>query len=109
METHDSQVHSTDAFEEFLQRKQRARHQKEQGEPVHKKVKPDTDYTRAEKGASMADFFELVKKMVIKGLKKEKVEIIPNDGPRRVLDPAEKIDHPLIFYKVVSRVPRDKN
>jgi len=107
METYDSQVHSTDAFEESLRRKQEVK-QREQLS-VQKKIKLDSDYSRAEKGASMADFFELVKKMVIKGLKKERVEIIPNDGPRRVLDPAEKIDHPIIFYKVVSRVPREKN
>jgi len=107
MEKYDSQVHSTDAFEESLRRKQEVK-QREQLS-VQKKIKLDSDYSRAEKGASMADFFELVKKMVIKGLKKERVEIIPNDGPRRVLDPAEKIDHPIIFYKVVSRVPREKN
>ena len=107
METYDSQVHSTDAFEESLRRKQEVK-QREQLS-VQKKIKLDSDYSRAEKGASMADFFELVKKMVINGLKKERVEIIPNDGPRRVLDPAEKIDHPIIFYKVVSRVPREKN
>ena len=107
METYDSQVHSTDAFEESLRRKQEVK-QREQLS-VQKKIKLDSDYSRAEKGASMADFFELVKKMVIKGLKKERVEIIPNDGPRKVLDPAEKIDHPIIFYKVVSRVPREKN
>ena len=107
MEKYDSQVHSTDAFEESLRRKQEVK-QREQLS-VQKKIKLDSDYSRAEKGASMADFFELVKKMVIKGLKKERVEIIPNDGPRKVLDPAEKIDHPIIFYKVVSRVPREKN
>jgi hypothetical protein len=108
METYDSQVHSTDAFEELLNRRQGGRQQAGQAS-APKRVKRDTDYSRAEKGASMADFFELVKQMVIKALKKEKVEIVPNDGPRRVLDPAEKIDHPLIYYKVVSRVPRDKN
>jgi len=107
IETFDSKVHSTDAFEQMLQRRENSRRRNEvQGQRI---LKTDTDYSRAEKGASMNDFFELVKKMVLRGLKKYKVEIVPNDGPRRVLDPAEKIDHPIIYYKVVSRVPRDKN
>ena len=63
-------------------------------------------YTKAEKGATLNDFFQMIKKMVLRTMKKDNVEFIPDDGPRAVLDPSAEIDHPVIYYTLISRKPR---
>lgn len=65
-----------------------------------------TEYTKAERGATLNDFFKMVKKMVLRTMKADNVEFIPDDGPRKMLDPAAEIDHPIIYYTLLSREPR---
>lgn len=106
-ETNDNTVHDTDDFERRLRKREERRAQANPN--TQKRVKTESDYTRADDGANVGDFFALVKKMVIRSMKKDNVEFLPDAGPRKVLDPNEPIDHPIIYYKVVSRVPREKN
>lgn len=75
------------------------------------KAKDASEYTRADKGATLPDFFERVKHMVlnVRALKEERVEFYPDDSLRPEVDLSKKIDHPYIFYTLISRVPRDMN
>lgn len=66
-----------------------------------------TPYSKAEKNASLEDFIAMVKNVVIKGMKGDNVEFIPDEGSTKVLEPSYKIDHPVIFYSIISRAPRE--
>ncbi len=71
--------------------------------------KPDAHeipYTKADKGATLDDFLSMVKKIVEKTMKKDCVEFIPDEGARALLDPSSEIDHPIIYYTLISRAPR---
>ncbi|PTY92887.1 hypothetical protein [Heyndrickxia sporothermodurans] len=61
---------------------------------------------KANKSANLQDFIKMVSKIVSMALKKQKVEFIPDEGKRVLVDPNEKIDHPFITYKVISRTPK---
>ena len=60
---------------------------------------------KAEKNASMDDFIEMVDKMVSKTMRDMKVTFMPDDNNQLIKDQSEKIDHPYITHKVVSRTP----
>ena len=62
--------------------------------------------TKAEKSADLEDFIEMVGKVVTKALKKKKVEFKPDEGVRLERDVLEKLDHPVITYKVINATPQ---
>lgn len=71
-----------------------------------KKENSFTQYQRADKGASFDDFIDMVRNIVTKTMKKLQVEFIPDDGLRLSMVPPEELDHPVIYYKLISRIPR---
>ena len=64
--------------------------------------------TKAIKGASLDDFMDMIAKVVSKAMKKDKVEFCPDEGARIKIDMAEKLDHPYIYFDLISRVPKDE-
>lgn len=61
---------------------------------------------KADKSADIHDFITMVSKVVTLAMKEDKVEFVPDEGKRLVIDPTQPIDHPYILYKVISRVPK---
>ena len=51
----------------------------------------------------------MVKKVVERTMKKENVTFYPDDSIDKVFVPEKEIDHPFIFYTLLSRTPRSKN
>lgn len=97
-----SDAEEIDSFENLLRQKEDAirivRREEELG------VQAKKEYQKADRGCTLADFFLMVKKVVVKGLKKFDVQFIPDDGAQKTL--SDKNDKPLIFYTLISRVPR---
>ena len=100
-----SEVEDIDSFESLLRQRENARtmiqHEEEAG------IKARQEYQKADRGCTLGDFFGMVKKVVVKGLKKYDVEFIPDDSPRMLADVSEKLPHPMIYYTLISRVPRN--
>lgn len=92
-----------DSFENLLRQKEDAikivQHEEELG------IQAKEEYQKADKGCTLSDFFLMVKKVVVKGLKKFDVQFVPDDGPM-VQDLSSKNDQPFIYYTLISRVPR---
>lgn len=61
---------------------------------------------RANKSATLDDFIEMVSKIVALSMKNEKVEFVPDEGRRIIVDSTEKVENPLILYSIVSRNPK---
>lgn len=61
---------------------------------------------KATKSANLQDFIKMVAKIVGVALRDQKVEFIPDEGKRLVVDPGEKLENPYITYKVISRTPK---
>lgn len=97
-----SEAEEINSFENLLRQKEDAirivRREEEVG------IQAKQEYQKADKGCTLADFFLMVKKVVVKGLKKFNVQFIPDDGAQKAL--SDKNDRPLIFYTLISRVPR---
>ena len=100
-----SDVEEIDSFENLLKQRENAINRVRQEEETGIQLKKDV-YEKADKGCNLGDFFEMVKKIVVKGLKKYNAEFIPDDSARMLVDVSEQIDHPVIYYTLVSRVPR---
>ena len=64
-------------------------------------------YSKAKKSADSQKFISMVKNIVTKIFKDEKVELLPWEGPRIKIDPQERVDHPYIFFQVINRKPRN--
>ena len=62
---------------------------------------------RANCGATLDDFIEMVGKLVSKGMKADNAEFLPDEGARLSVDATKKIDHPYITYDIVSSSPAD--
>lgn len=75
-------------------------------DPQSLPVKPITPPFKANKSANLQDFIKMVGKIVSMALRKQKVEFVPDEGKRVVFDPSEKVDHPYITYRVISRTPK---
>ena len=107
----DESFSGTDSFEALLHQKDERMNRivKHEKEVAAKQDTDTTEYTRATKGATLTDFFEMVKKMVLRVMKKDKVEFYPDDWPATLLDPGKDIEHPYIFYTLISRQPRQMN
>lgn len=59
---------------------------------------------KAEKSASLFDFVKMVNKLIT--LTMPDVTFIPEEGRVLETDAMKKIEHPIITYKVISRVPK---
>lgn len=63
---------------------------------------------QADKNATLFDFIKMIQKLVTLTMKDLKVEFIPDEGKKNLLDVEEKIDHPYITYKILHRIPKDE-
>lgn len=60
---------------------------------------------KANKSATLFDFIKMVGKVISTGTDEEKIEFVFDEGKRLTNDPSEKIEHPFITYKIISRQP----
>lgn len=91
-------------FEVLLQNKRNAMHG--DFKKPETKERHEIPYTKADKGASLDDFLAMVKKIVTKTMKKDGVVFIPDDATKDLFDPQKDLEHPFIFYTLISRAPR---
>lgn len=97
-----------DPFEVLLKNRERALHRIHEDEEEQGVAPKKTNlYQKADKGCSLGDFFTMVKKVVVRGLKKYNINFIPDDGARVLNSLSEKNNRPIIYYTLQSRVPRD--
>lgn len=66
---------------------------------------PTVAKQKADEEADLDKLMIMINKLVTKTMKKDKVEFCPDEGARPIADPAKKIDHPYIFYDIVSSIP----
>lgn len=59
----------------------------------------------ADKSATLWDFIKMVNKLVTVTMKDLGVEFVPDEGRNNILEPVQRIDHPYITYKIISRTP----
>ena len=62
--------------------------------------------TTAQKGATVDDFIQMISKLVSKTMKKTHTEFLPDEGARPSMDMSKPLDHPCIFYELMSREPK---
>ena len=72
----------------------------------YSKIKPTNKIQKADKNASLFDFIKMINKMVDVSLKG--VKFIPDEGTIINLDSLNKINAPIITYKVISREPKSE-
>lgn len=70
--------------------------------------KPSYPPTTAVKSATLDSFMEMIGMLVAKTMKKTKAEFVPDEGARIEVDMAVPIDHPRIYYEVISRKPKSE-
>ena len=70
--------------------------------------KPSYPPTTAVKSATLDSFMEMISTLVAKTMKKTKAEFVPDEGARIEVDMAVPIDHPRIYYEVISRKPKSE-
>lgn len=70
--------------------------------------KPSYPPTTAVKSATLDSFMEMIGTLVAKTMKKTKAEFVPDEGARIEVDMAVPIDHPRIYYEVISRKPKSE-
>jgi hypothetical protein len=94
-------------FEVLLQNKRNALNS-QFDPPKQQEGTYEIPYTKADKGASLDDFLAMVKKIVTKTMKKDGVIFIPDDAiqSKDLFDPQKDLEHPFIFYTLISRAPR---
>lgn len=101
----DHKVTKESTFEDLINRRINLKKRSEQVLAASKQKKEN--YTKADKGAGLSDFLNMIKKIVKTGeLKKLGTEFIPDDGPRILLDPSKEVEKPYIFYTLISRAVR---
>lgn len=66
----------------------------------------DSKLLKADKNASFYDFITMIDKIVTKTLSEYNVEFIPDEGKIVYLSNDEKLDHPIITYKLKERKPK---
>ena len=66
----------------------------------------DSKLLKADKSASLYDFITMIDKIVTKTLSEYNVEFIPDEGKIVYLSNDEKLDHPIITYKLKERKPK---
>ena len=93
-----------DNFERLLRQHRAAEQGRVTTEPIHEDKK--VSYSKADRGATVEDFITMVNKTVTKAMKKLEVQFVPDDGPRITIDPNEPLDHPVIYWTLISRLPR---
>lgn len=70
--------------------------------------KPSYPPTTAVKSATLDSFMEMISMLVAKTMKKTKTEFVPDEGARIEMDMSVPIDHPYIYYEVISRKPKSE-
>ena len=65
-----------------------------------------TPPTTAIAAASLDDLMLMISKLVSKTMKKLKVEFSPDEGDRPSADASKALDHPYIFYELITREPK---
>lgn len=90
-----------DSMENLLQRQSDMRNKL----PVSYKA-TDVPHITANQSASLDDFMEMVSMLVTKTMKKMRVEFSPDEGSRPTVDIAKRIEHPYIFYELITREPK---
>jgi hypothetical protein len=68
----------------------------------------DNSIQTAQKNASLYDFIKMIQKIVTVGMKDSNTEFLPDEGAIILKKHEEKIDHPFITYKLISRSPKDE-
>ena len=103
-----SEEQDIDPFESLLKSRERILNRIHNIEE-EKNVAPTkaNEYQKADKGCSLSDFFTMVKKVVVRGLKKYNIRFIPDDGAYVLKSLSEKNNQPIIYYNLISRVPRE--
>ena len=61
---------------------------------------------RSTKGANLDDLADMLAKLVSKSMRKQKVEFLPDEGARPIVDQSIKIDSPHIYFSVVDSIPK---
>jgi len=61
---------------------------------------------RSTKGADLDDLADMLAKLVSKSMRKQKVEFLPDEGARPIVDQSIKIDSPHIYFSVVDSIPK---
>lgn len=74
--------------------------------PMETDTSKTPEHLKAVQGATLDDFIDMIAKLSSKIFKKDKVEFCPDEGARLKVDMAEKLDHPVIYFSVKSRVPK---
>lgn len=100
-------IDERDDFEELIRRRLETKAKSQNMIAAHKASK--SNYTKAQKGASVDDFITMVRKIVTKTMRNDHVEFLPDDDIHTTLDQSGTPDHPMILYTIVSRVPRADN
>lgn len=68
----------------------------------------DSKQLKSEKSASMLDFIKMIDKIISLTMNDVEVEFIPDEGKIVYLANDFKLDHPIITYKIISRVPKNE-
>lgn len=68
----------------------------------------EVPHTTARQSASLEDFMEMISMLISKSMKKMQVEFSPDEGARPTQDLAQKIEHPYIYYELISREPKSE-
>lgn len=66
----------------------------------------DSQLLKADKNASLFDFIKMVDKLVTLTMKDLNVKFIPDEGKSIYLSNDQRLDEPIITYKVISRKPK---
>lgn len=66
----------------------------------------DSRILKADKTASLFDFIKMIDKIITLTMKDLEVEFIPDEGKTLYLSSDFSVDHPIITYKVLSRMPK---
>ena len=100
---------NADDLEDLLQQA-RNEHEKINYDKLDKTEIKNKEFTskllKADKAATMNDFITMVDKIVTKTLSEYKVEFMPDEGKIVYLSNDEKLDHPVITYKLLDRKPK---
>lgn len=90
-------INGKPSFEELLKKDQRIK-----DTPLSRII--NTPIMKSDKGCTLEDFIAMVAKFSSKSLKKLGVIFVPDEGGV-IKDPHNTLEHPVILYKVIDRVP----
>lgn len=68
----------------------------------------DSKQLKSDKSASLFDFIKMIDKIITLTMNDIDVEFIPDEGKIVYLANDFKLDHPIITYKIISRIPKNE-